>query len=739
MHELKKEQEQKRRQLQSFLQKSVLDKQAEMQAIFYDLSTIDFASRSNFSEENLWDFSAGMLAKHAWLDFIQTGTKMGKKKVHFTLTPFAVEPKKTSVYEIDETLSWVYVKDRLYISILIPSKVLENLMGENASGLAKEDVHVAYDWKTLLYISPKNWSDQDKKTPFVKQLLYAKEYLKTHEKKLLQGDFRALLKQSTRKKNVRRYHDSSGSSLEKAGEKRFRYFVKRNQILAIGLFATHLSFEGLVQEGPLSPYAPAGVIFTPFPREKPVFFPFSGLFRKTAFLTIGDGAAKNSSSFQKKNIELLSTGYGSEAFLVSTQSILWEAHRNNTLELMLGASVDPIMRKVAIASGQMVLLTEGKRVLALYRPNGEKLDRSPILQAKVEHFDQPIGRISIGGISYIYAQLSPFHHADINIFTLQEESKAYALINHTNREIHRIVSSISSKIMVAAFFMLVVALILLENIARKITRPIARLAAASTKIKEGHMHDVPFLDSEKGASKEVVSLVHSFNAMVKDLSEKEKVRSILNKMVSKEVAAELLKKELHLGGQIVDAVVLFADIRGFTKLTEHMQPEQVIEMLNTCMTKITSIVEKKRGVIDKYVGDQAMALFGAPFPIEDPYQAAVESAISIQQAFSLWNQERLRKKEPLIELGIGINGGKVLAGNMGAEDRLNYTVLGAEVNLAARLCKEAKGGEILLSSKMLEKGRLSTSIETENRGSKSFKGFSDSFTVHAVQGLRSKS
>jgi class 3 adenylate cyclase len=138
--------------------------------------------------------------------------------------------------------------------------------------------------------------------------------------------------------------------------------------------------------------------------------------------------------------------------------------------------------------------------------------------------------------------------------------------------------------------------------------------------------------------------------------------------------------------------VLFCDIRGFTTLTEGMDPVAVIEMLNLHMTALTNVVHRHHGVVDKFVGDALMALFGAPKSYGDDARDAASCALALLAERDRLNATTCR----VVSMGIGVATGRVVAGCMGSADRLNYTVLGDRVNLAARLCARAAGGEILV-------------------------------------------
>ena len=156
-------------------------------------------------------------------------------------------------------------------------------------------------------------------------------------------------------------------------------------------------------------------------------------------------------------------------------------------------------------------------------------------------------------------------------------------------------------------------------------------------------------------------------------------------MVSHEIAEELLSKKIELGGEEKVVTVLFADIKGFTTLCESSAPEAVLTVLNRYLSEITRIIENNSGVVDKYTGDSVMALFGAPLSRGNDAENAVKAALAIQACMAELNAINRAEGMALMEAGIGIHTGLVVAGNLGSQNRLNYTVIGDSVNLAARL------------------------------------------------------
>lgn len=229
-----------------------------------------------------------------------------------------------------------------------------------------------------------------------------------------------------------------------------------------------------------------------------------------------------------------------------------------------------------------------------------------------------------------------------------------------------------------------------------ITRPIRRLVEATDKVAAGQL-DVHLAVQSRD---EVGQLTEHFNSMTEGLRERERMRGLLDKVVSTEVAGELVRlerdKKLHLGGEVREITVLFCDLRNFTATTEHMPPQACIGMLNEYLTAMVEPIDHEQGVVDKFVGDEVMAIFGAPLNQGDSAARAVRAAKGMMAAMAWLNTTRAQRGEKPLACGIGINTGPAVAGLTGSKDRLSYTVLGATVNLAARLCSAAKPGEIIV-------------------------------------------
>ncbi|MBN4067106.1 hypothetical protein JYU14_03380 [Simkania negevensis] len=315
-----------------------------------------------------------------------------------------------------------------------------------------------------------------------------------------------------------------------------------------------------------------------------------------------------------------------------------------------------------------------------------------------------------------------------------EKQELHAIINAAHNDIYNTIGKFSTNllIIIAVVFCATIALIII--ISNRITRPLTSLERATSGILEGNYIEVELPSSMVDCS-EVAHLTKTFNNTIKGLQEKEKIRGLLNKVVSKEIAEEILNGgEIQLGGETRRVTVLFSDIRQFTAMTQEMPPQQIITLLNAYITRMSTVIDNNRGVIDKYVGDEIMALYGAPVAFDNHALHAINTAITMIDELKRWDVMREKSGQFSIDIGIGIHTGEVVAGNMGSTNRLNYTVLGSNVNLGARLCSAAAPMEILITTDTLNEPDVRKTIIVSEPRTIACKGFNKPVTVYSVLG-----
>ncbi len=224
------------------------------------------------------------------------------------------------------------------------------------------------------------------------------------------------------------------------------------------------------------------------------------------------------------------------------------------------------------------------------------------------------------------------------------------------------------------------------TIARRVANPIQILSGAAHEVGSGNMNVSVDIDS---GGREVRELARNFNEMTKGLRERDRIRDTFSKYVSKQIAQELLDNpdKVVLGGERRDVVSLFCDIRDFTSISEQETPEKVVELLNEFFSEMVPIIFKYEGTLDKYIGDAFMAVFGSPVEVDHSADKAIECAMEIQRHMIDLNKKWADENRRNFGVGIGLNYGPAISGNIGFEERMEYTVIGDSVNVAARVEK----------------------------------------------------
>ncbi|MCX7679747.1 MAG: HAMP domain-containing protein [Spirochaetes bacterium] len=330
--------------------------------------------------------------------------------------------------------------------------------------------------------------------------------------------------------------------------------------------------------------------------------------------------------------------------------------------------------------GDVIAHQEGEEVLSgknyISLPIVKEMLKSPQTNGQIRYKDESgkfflgsFWKIGIGGCGIIA--------------TVEEDVALQQVYDMQRRNFYLMMIVLTIVIMIVFFF------------GTRITEPIIRLVEATKRIKEGQYR----LNIQAEGRDEIAELTQSFVEMGIGLEEREKMKEAFGKFVNKEVAEKALRGELRLGGERKNAAVFFSDIRSFTAISEKMEPEEVVEFLNEYMTRMVNCVNNTNGVVDKFIGDAIMAIWGAPVSHGNDTENAINAALMMRHELMLFNQGRGSDKKPIIRIGCGINYGPVLAGQIGSEDRMEYTVIGDTVNLASRIeaLNKPFGTDILIS------------------------------------------
>jgi adenylate cyclase len=256
--------------------------------------------------------------------------------------------------------------------------------------------------------------------------------------------------------------------------------------------------------------------------------------------------------------------------------------------------------------------------------------------------------------------------------------------------------------------------------AKSIVRPIADLQRATDAVREGRYDvSVPVTTGD-----ELGELAASFNQMVEGLAERERLREAFGTYLDKSVAEYILSEGFSEEGQEVEVSVLFCDVRDFASFAAQADAKEVVMHLNALFAVVVPIVNRRGGHVDKFVGDGLLAMFGAPEPFPDHADRAVRAACEMANVVNA-------EDEPGFRIGVGVNTGRVVAGSIGGAGRLNFSVIGDAVNVAARVEAATRevGEDVLITEATARE--LSDDIEVTECGEHELRGLPDTFKLYA--------
>lgn len=374
------------------------------------------------------------------------------------------------------------------------------------------------------------------------------------------------------------------------------------------------------------------------------------------------------------------------------------------------------------ANGKLMAHSDAEMTKSVIQ--GRSFINNPIVQKMFEgtNDNHQMSYVDENGDGYLGA-FKKVGVAGVGVVAEVSESKALATIQRVQYR-----SLLVMAIVVGAAF------ILNFGFSQSLTSNLKKLFMATEQIVEGKFDVNPHVES----SDEIGALAHAFVSMAAGLKEREKIKDAFDKFHSKEVAKKLLSGEIKLGGERKHATVFFSDIRGFTALSERMTPDQVVTMLNEYFTAMVRVVYNHKGVVDKYIGDAILAVWGVPESHGNDALSAVRASLEMRDHLVEFNRLRKMKGLPEIKMGMGVHSGDVLSGNIGAYDKkLEYTVIGDTVNQASRIegaCK-ALNTDFLISEATYSLVR-NHGIEVGPPIQMKAKGKSNTLVVHQVIGWK---
>jgi class 3 adenylate cyclase/HAMP domain-containing protein len=308
-------------------------------------------------------------------------------------------------------------------------------------------------------------------------------------------------------------------------------------------------------------------------------------------------------------------------------------------------------------------------------------------------------------------------------------------VMYPENELFAPVKSLHQQILLIGILGLAFLGVVITVISRSITAPLRTLASKTAAIAQGDFSaSVP----ETG-TREIAHLASSFNEMGRQLTDyiekRDFIRDTFGRYVTQEVVKRLLedREALEMGGQTREVSILMSDLRGFTALTADMHPEQVITFLNRYLGKMIEVLVDHQAIIDEIIGDGILAFFGAPEPRPDHPIRAVACALNMQAAMEEVNRLNEAEGLPYLQMGIAVNTGLVVVGNIGSEQRAKYSVVGSQVNFTGRMESYSVGGQVLISATTYE--RVRDLVEVQGTMQVQMKGVPLPATLYDVLGI----
>lgn len=275
-------------------------------------------------------------------------------------------------------------------------------------------------------------------------------------------------------------------------------------------------------------------------------------------------------------------------------------------------------------------------------------------------------------------------------------------------------------------------LVLFGYVSARMLRPLKNLTGSANEVAQGNL-DITIPPPRN--QDEVGRLTATFGTMLEGLRQRDFIRDTFGRYLSQEVVEELLESPdgLRLGGELREVTLLVSDLRGFTAMAEHLPPQEVIDFLNRYLERMVDIITRYNGTVDEFQGDGILAFFGAPLIGENDPERAIACAIDMQTAVHEINAERRHAQLPELAMGIGINTGEVIVGNIGSEKRTKYGAVGSAINAAYRIESYTVGGQVLISPSTYE--RVNVPLHIRDTLEVQFKGIEQPTTVYDITGM----
>lgn len=449
----------------------------------------------------------------------------------------------------------------------------------------------------------------------------------------------------------------------------------------------------------------------------PSYFPVAWKMGITISLLVSLGTFLLGSILVNSQIESMQQQASSHAQIIANQ--------------LADSAREPLLAKDDLALGILVTdLTQGEDLkgAAIFDHEGKAVQKAGAL---------PPGLFNPQSQPFVEWQAPNAHLASYSVpIKINKLVAGFVSVSLSQNDIIQAQQSTKETIIKATFLMTLLIIAATFLLTRWLARPIHDLVAATNAFASGNL---TFRLKER-RNDELGQLIDAYNKMATGLLEKDQVESVLARFVSPSVARKMMRDidQVQLGGKEMQATILFADIVGFTHLSEQLPPDDLAQLLNDYFKAISCATDFYRGSIDKYVGDCAMVVFGAPEEDSEHLSHGLCCAFMVQELVEQLNQWRTKKGLITVDFRIGVNSGMVLAGNLGSTNRMQYTVVGDTVNLASRLSDLASPGEIILPSPLFANSNIASRMQFHDRGEMRIRGKDTNIMVSCLDGVHAQ-
>ncbi len=404
---------------------------------------------------------------------------------------------------------------------------------------------------------------------------------------------------------------------------------------------------------------------------------------------------------------------------------------------VVGVDVD-ISAASSIMNESQPLLEEGKSILAnsdaivLLHPDASKIgaDVGITGEAMDIQLSRDIKDDNVHQKQYVGRRMNQSWYMGFHFAT---NAGVALVVSGPAKTIFEPLRQLRLKILTFDVLMITSLLVLLVIVSRKISKPIIDLKDSAIHVTQLGSYQDPL---QVKTSDEVGQLTSAFNEMMEGLRQRDFIRDTFGRYVTREVVEELLdtSEGLKLGGEVREVTIMFSDLRGFTPLSEQLRPDEVISVLNSYLSRMSAIIGEHKGTINEFIGDAILTFFGAPIRYGDSPARAVACALAMQLCMDDVNRENRQKGLPPLSMGIGINTGEVIVGNIGSEERAKYGVVGHHINLASRVEGVTAGGQIFITPSTYQP--ISDLVICRSVHRIKFKGVEDDINLYDITGIR---